>query len=163
MCPVHGLEECYGQGVYESNSLDRIRELAGIKKEENMNGMGHFAAMGEADYSIDELKDMLTGARTQAQVDAAKTATPPPEIKPVGTAEPPKETGYFVPRGTDKPGYQNYRPTSGPLTTQIPRQPEQSAPATTVVKPMGSDAPDTSLLKPSRPFSAADIKPFGYK
>jgi hypothetical protein len=47
-CPVHGLEECWGQGVYERNELGRMKELAGIKKEENMNGIGHFAAMGES-------------------------------------------------------------------------------------------------------------------
>jgi hypothetical protein len=48
MCPVHGLEECWGQGVYERNELGRMKELAGIRKEENMNGIGHFAAMGES-------------------------------------------------------------------------------------------------------------------
>lgn len=41
-CPVHGLEECYGQGVYESE-LARIKSLArNINKD----------AMEEADYSL---------------------------------------------------------------------------------------------------------------
>jgi hypothetical protein len=125
MCPVHGLEECWGQGVYESNELGRIMELAGIKKEENMNGIGHFAAMGEEESAQD---------REDAEQGAA-----------MGKAR-----------------YQSFRPPAGqPGTTQIPRQPEQAA--TVAIKPMGSGAPDTSLLGPSRPFTAADIKPFGYK
>ena len=125
MCAVHGLEECWGQGVYESNELGRIMELAGIKKEENMNGMGHFAAMGEEETAQD---------REDAEQGAA-----------MGKAR-----------------YQSFRPPAGQIgTTQIPRQPEQTS--TPAIKPMGSGAPDTSLLGPSRPITAADIKPFGFK